>query len=214
MSTTERKEREKLQRQESILSSARELFYEKGYQLTTMEEIAEKAELSKGTIYLYFDTKDELYISVISEGFGVVGERLKSILEGDGGLVDRGREMYYTFINHCLENKEHFRITQYFISVLSESHMTTISRELIESVHRQNQQMLDTVAQLVREGKEAGLVSEEIEPESFAVIAWRLTCGLLDLAFIEDPRIFGRDACWVLFEKGFEILLAALARRQ
>lgn len=212
MSTTARKEREKIQRQESIIYAARELFYQKGYQMTTMEEIAEKAELSKGTLYLYFDNKDELYISVISEGFRILEKRLQSIMESGGDVLWKGREIYYAFINHCLVNKEHFRITQYFISILSESQTTSISRDLIESVHRQNQVMLDAVAELVREGKDEGIIREDIDPGAFAVIGWRLTCGLLDLAFIEDPKIFGREACWILFEKGFEVLVEALAR--
>ncbi len=78
MGTAARKEREKQKRREEILAAARDLFYEKGYQNTTVEEIAEAAEISKGTVYLYFASKDELYVSVILEGFGGTGEKAGS----------------------------------------------------------------------------------------------------------------------------------------
>ena len=64
MGVQERKEREKQARQDAILEAAREIFFAKGLDQATIDDIAEKAELSKGTIYLYFKSKEELYISV------------------------------------------------------------------------------------------------------------------------------------------------------
>ena len=47
-----------------IQKAAREVFFDKGFANTTMEEITKKANVSKGTIYLYFKNKDELYVSL------------------------------------------------------------------------------------------------------------------------------------------------------
>jgi TetR/AcrR family transcriptional regulator len=62
-----RKEREKLSHHQDILNAARELFAEKGYHDTTLEEIARHAEFSKGTIYNYFSSKDELFYGIIDQ---------------------------------------------------------------------------------------------------------------------------------------------------
>jgi len=79
MGIEERKEREKLARREAIRGSAREFFFGKGFSATTMNEIAKKAELSKGALYLYFASKEELYVSVMSEGLSIFFERTEAI---------------------------------------------------------------------------------------------------------------------------------------
>lgn len=62
-----RKEREKLARRTEILHAARVMFAEKGLHETTLDEIAEKAELAKGTLYGYFENKEDLFFSVLEE---------------------------------------------------------------------------------------------------------------------------------------------------
>jgi TetR/AcrR family transcriptional regulator len=54
MGIVERKEREKEHRKEEILDAAQKVFFERGLVTATMDEIAETAELSKGTLYLYY----------------------------------------------------------------------------------------------------------------------------------------------------------------
>lgn len=62
----QRKEREKEQRRHEIIMKALELFTSRGYDDTIMEDIALEASLSKGTLYNYFDSKDDLYLAVAS----------------------------------------------------------------------------------------------------------------------------------------------------
>ena len=59
-----RKERETQLRKQIILEAAEKLFLSNGYEATTMDEIANEAEFSKGTVYKYFISKDELYIAI------------------------------------------------------------------------------------------------------------------------------------------------------
>ena len=62
-----RKEKEKEQRRNIILDVAQQLFFSKKYDEITIEEIANKAQLAKGTLYLYFKSKEELYSAVALE---------------------------------------------------------------------------------------------------------------------------------------------------
>ncbi|MFC1877496.1 TetR/AcrR family transcriptional regulator [Thermodesulfobacteriota bacterium] len=64
MSILERKEREKEKRRQQILVAAKKLFSRKGFNKATMEDIAAEAELSPGTLYVYFKNKDELFASL------------------------------------------------------------------------------------------------------------------------------------------------------
>jgi AcrR family transcriptional regulator len=59
MGIEERKEREKMMRRRAILDAAKKVFVAKGFAGATMENIAEEAEFSPATIYLYFKNKDD-----------------------------------------------------------------------------------------------------------------------------------------------------------
>ena len=91
----QRKKRERDQRIQGILTAAKKVFFSKGYQRTTMDEIAFEAEISKPTIYQYFKTKDELYSALMlpfleefSAQFEKIDKKLKANRYTSGkGLV-------------------------------------------------------------------------------------------------------------------------------
>lgn len=64
MGIAERKEREKQQRREGIIKAAEKVFYSLGLENATMDDVAAEAELSKGTLYLYFRNKEMLHVEV------------------------------------------------------------------------------------------------------------------------------------------------------
>ena len=61
--------RRKDARSEEITAAALELFAERGYAATRLDDVAARAGVSKGTLYLYFDNKEELFKAVLREGF-------------------------------------------------------------------------------------------------------------------------------------------------
>ncbi|MFZ9300038.1 MAG: TetR/AcrR family transcriptional regulator [Chitinophagaceae bacterium] len=69
MVNRQRKQRDKSEMRQSILDVARVLFLEKGYDLTSMRNIAEQVRCSPGTLYLYFKDKDEIFYALHQEGF-------------------------------------------------------------------------------------------------------------------------------------------------
>ncbi len=54
-------------RPQQILNAAIELFRDRGYEATRLEDVADKAGVSKATIYLYFDSKEDLFFALIRE---------------------------------------------------------------------------------------------------------------------------------------------------
>jgi AcrR family transcriptional regulator len=77
MSTTQRRARERERRRRSILEAAREVFFESGFQPATVDDVAAQAEVSKGTVYLYFESKETILAHLLLEGL----EELVSVLE-------------------------------------------------------------------------------------------------------------------------------------
>ena len=68
MGIQERKAREREQRKEQIVNAAEEVFFRNGYTQSTMQHVADVAELSKGTLYLYFKSKEELHYAINLRG--------------------------------------------------------------------------------------------------------------------------------------------------
>jgi AcrR family transcriptional regulator len=81
MGINERREREKFERRKNILNCARELILERGVQQVSMEDIADKAELSKATVYLYFPSKNVLFNEICEEAANSFLERLKPFFD-------------------------------------------------------------------------------------------------------------------------------------
>ena len=110
MGIEDRRERERLARREAILAGARELFLSKGFNGTTMDEVAQMAELSKGTLYLYFTSKEELYVTVMSEGLKILFDRIEQASALDlppDQMIRKLGEVYYRYY---LDHREYFRI--------------------------------------------------------------------------------------------------------
>jgi len=78
---------------EAILDAASALFGEVGYHRMTIDEVAKRANLGKGTIYLYFDSKQELAISILSRMNGRVREQHRATLRSHGTPEERLRTM-------------------------------------------------------------------------------------------------------------------------
>jgi AcrR family transcriptional regulator len=88
MSTADRREREKEKRRNDIIDVAEKLFFSKGYDNVTMEDIARETELARGTLYLYFKNKDNIYIAIAIRGLKILnGLFREGYTKGDTGIA-------------------------------------------------------------------------------------------------------------------------------
>jgi AcrR family transcriptional regulator len=173
-----RREREKLQRRAEILEAAKELFYEKGYQNTTIDEIAARSEYGKGTIYLYFQGKDDLYVSIIEAGYAELEDRLNEAIKGKRNSEQKIKAIFLAFIEHCLENRQYFSITQYF---LSEQAQQSVSPELKERIYQLSFRLLSIGSRAAQEAIDSGVFRKGMDAADMSLIGWRLATGLLDV---------------------------------
>jgi AcrR family transcriptional regulator len=94
-------ERRKDARPGEILDAALELFVERGFAATRLEDVAQRAGVSKGTVYLYFDSKEELFKSVIRSGIVRAIEEAEQMVAGsDGSAADLLRRIYAGWWQH------------------------------------------------------------------------------------------------------------------
>ena len=86
--TASRREREKAQRRDDILRAAREVFFQHGFHTATVDDVAVAAEVSKGTVYLYFDTKETILAHLLLEGLDMLIADLEAAIQKARGLAE------------------------------------------------------------------------------------------------------------------------------
>jgi AcrR family transcriptional regulator len=94
-----RRERERLLRRQAMLAAARDVFAERGYVHATLDEVAERAEFGKGTLYNYFPGgKDELLRSVLDELFDELEELMEPLLDAQVTDTAALREALHAYL--------------------------------------------------------------------------------------------------------------------
>ena len=104
MGINERKEREKLRRREEILTAAEELFFTKGIEHTTMDDVAERAELSKGTLYLYFKSKEDIHWEITQLHISKVVDDMRKAMKPGQNAIKNLLTMAKVFVDHFEED--------------------------------------------------------------------------------------------------------------
>lgn len=105
MGIVERKERDREEMRDLILQAARGLFLSKGYEKTSIRNIADAIEYSPGTIYLYYKDKNELLFALHEEAFTKMTKELSqvsSIQDAFARLVEMG----HRYIKYAIDNPE------------------------------------------------------------------------------------------------------------
>jgi AcrR family transcriptional regulator len=88
MGVRERKERERERRRQQIIVAAKRVFSEKGFSKARMEDIAYEAELAPATLYIYFRSKEELFVSFSLSLLQYLSAKLRSIVNETGGCTE------------------------------------------------------------------------------------------------------------------------------
>ena len=211
MSTLARREREKQQRRIEILEAAEELFDQKGFESTTIEEVARRTELSKGTIYLYFKSKDELLLAVCVKGIAGFREELEDAAKRVRGLDNKIKAVYLSYIDFFLEVPHVFRVLH---DTFTERLRRNLSQDAINLINWTIVEALRFGSRFVQEGIDSGAFRSDVDPYAFSVASWQLATGLLDLAILSDPGVIDRDALVKMFSKSIELLIDGLKAKE
>jgi AcrR family transcriptional regulator len=97
-------------RHAEILAAARRVFAARGYEGASVEEIARTAGVAKGTVYLYYRSKDEIYQAALREGLLALCAELRLRVQAARGVQDTIRAFVDTKLAHFEEHRDFLRI--------------------------------------------------------------------------------------------------------
>lgn len=159
------KEAAELTRQ-AILDAAREIFTKKGYSDTTIGDLAEKAEITKGAIYWHFESKADLYHKMLEQSFSGYVSMMEHILAEKTSPLAKIRKMLIQAIIASAED-EQFKVATTLILLRTE--ITEELKPVIDDIAEFNAQLRSNVASLIRQGIEQGDVDPGVDPDIAAL---------------------------------------------
>jgi AcrR family transcriptional regulator len=201
MGIQERKEREKERRRQQIMVAAKRVFSDKGFNKATMEDIAQEAELSPGTLYLYFKNKEELYASLSLRILQYLLIRVEHVNEEkDAGpeeklksLVDAMYDVY-EFDPLIIINMFHLQ---------SSETLKNLSPQLMEEIKVLSRRSLGSIAQIFKEGVDKKIFIDR-HPIALADTFWALFSGvvlwLTSKKIIDERKDYLKQTLDVAFE--------------
>jgi AcrR family transcriptional regulator len=209
MGIQERRARERERRRQQIMVAAKRVFTDKGFGKATMEDIAAEAELSPGTLYLYFKNKDELYASlslrilqylmirlehVSAEPFTDAKQRLDSLKDA---MLD-----VYEFDPLILLNMFHLQ---------SSETLKNLSADLLQQIETLSRKSMNVIATIFEDGiRKKQFVDRH--PTAVADILWSLFSGIVlwetSKKIINGNKDFLRET----FDVAFDIFSRGIMR--
>jgi len=159
MGNSDRKTQEKRIRREDILKSAEHIFLRKGYDDTTMDEIASAAEYTKRTIYQYFPAKEDIYFALASRIFDQLVGNFAPIasmnVSGFEKLQKAGEEYIRFYVEHT---------DQFLIMIRSRKiRVRDEGRPSYQALLLQQQRLFDTFGAALADGMKDGSIRKDID---------------------------------------------------
>ncbi|MBL8055334.1 MAG: TetR/AcrR family transcriptional regulator [Anaerolineales bacterium] len=205
--TTTRRQRERADRQAAILAAARDVFFEEGIRNATVDAIAARAQVAKGTVYIYFRSKETILATLLLEGLDSLNTRLAQAYED--AAPDPEAQLWAlaaAYFQFSRDERDYFRLMMAFDRG---QFRESIRRELYETIlHRS----LDGFHWLVR-AVEQGLQEGRFAPGDARQIAgalWASLNGVLVLTCHPLRREMLAQEVTALYQNVQELMLRGL----
>jgi len=140
-----------------IYRKAVRVFAEKGYDATSVQEIAEATGVAKGTIYYHFKGKRELFVASIKEGLRELIDEAKAAVGRIGDPVEQIGYIFDAFIERQMKSSD-------FVYLLFKEALAP-GREWLEEISEYWHQLATLIARVVSEGQDAGVI-QDVEPDT------------------------------------------------
>jgi TetR/AcrR family transcriptional regulator len=176
MGILERKEREKEHRREEILDAAQHVFFEKGLYAATMDEIAEKAELSKGTLYLYYKSKEDLYLAVMMRGMEILRDKFTKVAMSGESAANMLVALGDAYVSYFSDHREYFRMIHF---MQTPQFHKLVTDDMKKSCSTLNRHVWDLVNGILQRCIDDGVLRKDLNPVEVGVILWSSATALL-----------------------------------
>ena len=190
---------EKNQKRQDILQAAMALFMDKGFQNTKMEDIAIDAGVGKGTLYEYFENKQDIFDEACIEYVNVIIDNIRYVSNMD----DTFNNKLLILFNGKLKMESDFEDMS-IDNILSSKNI--ISEETIKKIILKISEMYGLICNIIDQGKEEGVVKKSIKSEITACMIMGTMGEYLRLiSHKKENEIKDDDVIFDLLYNGFAV---------
>ena len=195
----------------SILAAAERLFSEKGIEGTTMDDIAREAEYSKATLYVYFQSKEEIINAILLSGMILLQKKVKAAIDSSESWTEGYGAVCTAIIRFYLENPTAYDASSGDLSEHAEGDEAAGLREIVRVWDETNA----VLAAFLERGVGEGVVSTELPVAEVVQLFWAALSGMVRMSERKSAYIAhnaGVDRKTFLHH-GAQLLLNAITRR-
>ncbi len=205
----ERKAQERQARRRRIQEAARTVFAERGYAGASIELIARAAQLSVGAIYLYFRSKEDLYVSLVEDALTVFDVEMAQVRE-QAEVGARLRDTWSILVRWAERDAEGPRI----LRLLAQPGIRPqLSDEVVTAVSAGIARIQDHMGACVADGIHAGLY-RQVNAREIADLAWSVLLGSLDAQEMVTSLGMATDSLQVRTDRALSLIESTLAPQQ
>jgi len=205
----ERRGKEKDNRKKNILKAARSLFFKKGFTKVTVDEIAKTSELGKGSIYLYFNSKEEIYAQILLNDIDGFNEKVDVLLERKSTAADLLKELSRLYIDYFLDDSELFRILITYMLQPAKMNLTEkLNAEILNAIARS----IDVIGSVLQMGVDTKEFSPELNIKKNQSAFWGLLNGIISLYVFSGSPVNRKEKIYSTTKLALEIFVRGLQK--
>jgi AcrR family transcriptional regulator len=189
-----------------ILDAARGVFFEQGFEAANLDEVARIAAVAKGTIYRYFESKAELYVSVLARNADVFVERMEQTVDASLDPETQIRRIAEFYFRHYTENPEYFRI---FWAVENQPLIGELPPGVVGAVTDVWERCLGILSSQIERGMQEGVFVRASSWE-MANLFWILGNGILGTDANPERQKLRHGPLQQLFHEGVELIIRGM----
>ena len=183
ISTLSRRDRKKLATWLTIIEVAMSLFKQQGFYETSMEQIAEQSDISKATLYKYFEVKEAIIAAYWQEEIKNSKDELRQIITNNPDTRSRLEAAFRVYMRHIMQSRELYEI---YISY----RMAHINKPHINDKLRSG--VAENTAAIIQAGQESGEIRTDI-PLQVMVGNLELLSLMQSMGWLRYPEQFSLD---------------------
>ena len=205
----ERRGKEKDNRKKLILKSARALFFKKGFNKVTVDEIAKAAELGKGSIYLYFNSKEEIYAQILLNDIDNFNRQVSVLFENNISASEILNEFSYIYIDFFLNDGELFRI---LMTYMLQPVKMNLPEKLNSQILNANARSIDVIGKILQMGIDTKEFPAEMNLKQNQNAFWGLLNGIISLFIFSGVQEKRRERIYSTTKLALEIFISGLKK--
>ncbi len=194
MGLQERRQREREQRKNSILDAARKLLFENGINGTSINKIAKTAEIGVGTIYFYFENKEEIFVELQMEGIHILNSMLEEAFDSSSDCEVKLKKIAEAYLQFSREQKDYFDMINYFLS----SPEIVFAPSLKDQVDKYGKQGVGYLVRAIQDGVDKGQFKKMDSPKPHAIMFWAILHGLVQFRKLKNTILEGEEIDTIL----------------